>query len=381
MLVDNRLNKKIEYDLHIIVSEILEFFNRDQVVAIALIGGLGRGEATRLLFSSLDGEYPVLLSDYDILVLLKESTFDGRCTLLRQKLSAKIGVEVEIAAKPVNAISQLPSALSTYELSAHRILWGRGEILMDALPVIDPSRLPASEGDRLLFNRGAGLIGAAVRFRCQNLINNDDTSMFLISQCIKAILAVGDAFLIFHHCYHSSFSRKVEILSRLDLPSELKEQYQWAAQFKIASLPPHFQKANLLDWWQDVTVFFQKWHQQYEEQMSGFTWTGWDRYSITCLHLGIHRPRTYLKIFSQNIKTFGSPHSSHPWLLWSYFLPMETRLRAVMPLLLYSLVIPNERQLKLAQQLLNRKSNLFDNEMERVDLAKYYYELWNVHVG
>jgi len=112
------------------------------------------------------------------------------------------------------------------------------------------------------------------------------------------------------HSYHFSYAHKNESVACADVPEDLKQWYRWAVQCKIAQEPPRFDREDLLAWWHELAGRFQDWHQYFEQRRWQTPWQGWDHYALAQLRMGLHRPATYLRLLSLNVRTLACPGDS-----------------------------------------------------------------------
>lgn len=216
----------------------------DQLAAIVLCGGYGRGEGGVQRKNSQ--EYP--FDDYDLLVVFKslkpadKNQINLSLARLAAEISEKTAVPVDLApACDLQTLSQAPLTLFWYLLRhSHRVLWGQVDLLQ-ILPEFQVDQLSADEGFKLLLNRGIELwlaIEAGIP-----LVDpwKDPRWPNLLLALHNAIIALGDALLLFRGCYHPFYEERISILKSLlqqaqDLPEAhlLAYLYPEAIQYKLS---------------------------------------------------------------------------------------------------------------------------------------------------
>jgi hypothetical protein len=220
------LHRLIERHLEDIKTDVLNRIPRDEIVALILGGGYGRGEGGVL--TTDDGPRPY--NDYD-LVLVHQGKRERK---LRRSLheihlaqTSACGIHVDITPLRLAQLPQLPPSLTWFELAAgHKVLWGPSRILLE----MGPRRLgdvPPSEWGRLLFNRGSGLLLSLWFDQNQDLplFHGETFESFVTRQIGKAWLALGDTHLAALGLYDSS------VLVRRDAWLRLNDRPAWSASY------------------------------------------------------------------------------------------------------------------------------------------------------
>jgi hypothetical protein len=173
--------------------------------AIVLAGGYGRGEGGVLETAAGDKPY----NDIEFYVftrgnpLFNERHFRKRLDGLGHNLSPSAGLHVEFKVESIKKLRNGEVSMFSYDLvSAHRNIWGDAAIFAGCDHHLDASRIPVSEGTRLLLNRCTGLLLAQEMLDHETL--DDDQSDFVGRNLAKAKLALGDALLAGLNQYHWS---------------------------------------------------------------------------------------------------------------------------------------------------------------------------------
>lgn len=238
------VDQLIQRDLRRAVQTLCERWPDQQLTAIVLCGGYGRGEGGVLRKHSQ--EFP--FDDYDLLVVFKALKPKDRAKInlslgrLAAQISEKTAVPVDIApVVDLESLAQAPFTLFWYLLRhSHRVLWGQVDLLQ-ILPTFPVERLAEEEGYKLLLNRGIELWRAIdAGFP---LVDpwKDTRWQGLLLALHNAVIALGDAVLIFRGCYHPIYQERIVILKSLlqqemDLPDAhmLAFLYPEAIQYKLS---------------------------------------------------------------------------------------------------------------------------------------------------
>jgi hypothetical protein len=199
-----------------------------------LLGGYGRGEGTPYILP--DGtEAP--FNDYDLIVIVEELTETLRSTLkqLEKKLTDELQLPVDLYPYRKADLKTCEFSLLNYEMKyGHMVIWGNRDAL-SAMPEYAHDAIPASEGTRLLLNRGKLLLDIQERLKTGAPLSDEETLRF-IKFIFKARLALGDCALLAEKKYHISYAKKRTSIETLayDWPdkSRLVEEYQAAIDLK-----------------------------------------------------------------------------------------------------------------------------------------------------
>ncbi len=239
-LVDQLIQRDLRHGVHM----ICERWPDQQLAAIVLCGGYGRGEGGVQRKNSQ--EYP--FDDYDLLVVFKslkpkeQAQINLSLGRLAMQISEKTAVPVDIApVVDLETLSRAPFTLFWYLIRhSHRVLWGQVD-LMQTLPTFPVEQLAADEGYKLLLNRGIELwraIDAGFPLVDPWI---DPRWQSLLLALHNAIIALGDAVMIFRGCYHPIYQERIAILKSLlqheqDLPDAhmLAYLYPEAIQYKLS---------------------------------------------------------------------------------------------------------------------------------------------------
>lgn len=238
-------NEWLHRQLQLLGSELEDSIPKCR--AVVLGGGYGRGDGGVAL--DQDGrERPY--NDLDLFAVsdLGESADMREANMICHDWSQRIGIEVDLGAPLAPAdLRKLPEYLMWIDLyQGHRVLAGQDDIIRKGSPQLANISPAALEGSKLLLNRGAGLLLAALAQKGHDaLLDVTIDDDFLFRNVQKAYLAIGDSLLITAKAYRSLSSEKLTMLHALQMPSEISKpdelinRIEDAVRFKLLprSLP------------------------------------------------------------------------------------------------------------------------------------------------
>ena len=203
---DSAFDKKISSDMKLISDSILSVIPSNDIAAIILGGGYGRGEGGVVI----KGNSMSLYNDYDMFLVTndisknKKKEYAEKVFEISEKLTEQIGVDVDFGPlKNISELRKMPFTLMYYELKeGHKVIYGEKNIL-DVLPLYSVNNLPVSEALNLMLNRGVGLMLAGERLKKEDLPEEDNE--FIERNIFKAIMAAGDIFLMTKKKYNFSY--------------------------------------------------------------------------------------------------------------------------------------------------------------------------------
>lgn len=186
---------------------------RDNLVALVLGGGYGRGEGGVVGTGGEERPY----NDLDLVLVVRRKNAVPAAALaaIGKAYGAELGIEVDFS-RPLTLrdIRRWPHRLIWFDLlNGHVVLCGPQDLLRTCAPQRLREPLPAIEATRLLLNRGAGLLWALRLIR--GLEPSPDAD-FARRNYYKCALALGDALLIVHRRFSSSYSRRDALLAGLE---------------------------------------------------------------------------------------------------------------------------------------------------------------------
>jgi hypothetical protein len=203
---------------------------KDNLVALVLGGGYGRGEGGVVVIDNVEQPYNDL--DFTLVVRRKSAVPADRLHAISRRYEEEIHIAVDFS-RPltIGDIRRWPAWLMWYDLlNGHIVARGRPDVLTAHAPDALNRPLPAIEATRLLLNRGAGLLWALRVVRGQEETPDPD---FVRRNYFKCALALGDALLIAWARYATPYTgrddrlrqlvREVEPLSTLPLAPLYRE--------------------------------------------------------------------------------------------------------------------------------------------------------------
>ncbi|MGB2628545.1 MAG: hypothetical protein WAK20_17300 [Candidatus Acidiferrum sp.] len=185
---------------------------QDELIAVVLGGGYGRGEGGITLESGIELPY----NDVDLFLVTKTPTPKNTECLHRLAVEYKgiLHASVDFSRpQTISMIRSWPCSLKWQELTmGHRVLYGPKDIIDSNVRGNVSGPLPLIEASRLLINRGAGLVWA--QRVLEGLETCPDTT-FVARNYFKCVLGVADAVLISHGLYSSDLETKLCRISSL----------------------------------------------------------------------------------------------------------------------------------------------------------------------
>jgi predicted nucleotidyltransferase len=209
---------------------------RDNLVALILGGGYGRGEGAVVHRDGDEQPY----NDVDLAIVVRDASTIDRDGLARieHTYADELKVHVDFS-RPltVRDIKKWSCCLMWQDLvQRHVVLEGPQDLLEANAPPVIYQPLPVIEATRLLLNRGAGLLWAWRVLRgCEPLPDED----FIRRNYYKAALALGDALLIAHERFTTQYRGRDQIFRQLChdcvevAALELDTVYDNALRFKL----------------------------------------------------------------------------------------------------------------------------------------------------
>jgi len=229
-----------------ISREMQSFIPSRILQALALAGGYGRGEGGVLKTQSGDAPY----NDLEFFLFLSGSSrlherrYGAAMHELEQRMTKKIGIDVEFKIASLASIAAGQTTMFTYDLvHGHRIFAGAVDALRSCSHHTDATRIPAHEATRLLMNRCSGLLFAKQRLEAKSFSASD--ADFVARNIAKAQLALGDALLAINGRYHWSCVERHERLKQIpNSPIPLDELLSFHKSGVDFKLHPHVSSAT-----------------------------------------------------------------------------------------------------------------------------------------
>jgi hypothetical protein len=357
------LHTAIDQDIELINNSLKELLSENCIEALVLIGGYGRGEGTVQITNNLESPF----NDYDFFVVTKYKLDDSQKHLLKQlekSLTAKVGLEVDLYPIDKKSFINSPPSLMNYELLSKSIIaLGNQNILQEMTPC-DINQLPISEGTRLLLNRGMLLIYSKERLAQETPLTEDERQQ-LIKYILKAMLAIGDSYLLTSGQYHYSYLEKIERINKtteikLQNFELLRQKYLEAVDFKMKVDFTIYRGRDIKTWLDESLKIYEEYFRWFEEKRLQTGIPSWNLYQQLISKNSF--PKSFLRLAKNvllNIRQFGLLHVlKHP--LWSLCYP-RARLLALLPLFLRNdldaqkenLFLINIKQEKAPQEVFN----------------------------
>ncbi len=244
-------DKKVdEYIKKNYLDKIVKSFVNDlgtNLISTILFGGFGKGEGS---IQFVDDK-PVPYNDFDLYVVTKKKLTDKELDRISMNASKKIGMgglevayypeegydsnkffHVDVRCIPYNKLNKLMNIQRYYELKyGSQVIQGNDKVL-DKINIINPDKIPLSEGLRNLFNKlHTMLLGLRKEY-------NEDQRKIRIFWSYKCYLSICEALLI--------LSRRFEptSLERAGLFSEIYKKNFPDLYEKIPDLPEKVRKAT-----------------------------------------------------------------------------------------------------------------------------------------
>ena len=221
---DTKLNAFAE-DKGIIISEALKIFGGE--IKIIIYGGYGRNEGGWIL--DQNNQYQPY-NDYDIIILKESISFDDSnlAKRLKDQLLNRISISfIDISLMKFSSLSSLkPSVFNKDLVLASSVIYGDLDLSLIE-EKISNLEVPLIEAEHLFFTRSWIFSGGISVFQ------KDEA--FKLTQIAKAIFAITDAILIMNRCYVSTYSDKVEMISKVSDPcdEEFIRLNHWALKQRL----------------------------------------------------------------------------------------------------------------------------------------------------
>ncbi len=239
-----------------ISSRITALREAGSIGSVVLGGGYGRGEG---------GATPAgaLYNDLDFFVFsecgrAERRQVDEALRPIGEAWAEKLGIEVDFA--PARSLARLrrdAGTLMVQELLAgHRVIFGP-ENALESIPRIPWRELSWTEGARLLFNRGTGLLLAEREADRGESADPD----FVRRNLFKAALGCGDALLLAARDYRRTGTERLQALSTRPEAADSVGFYREALEAKYrprpeAAMPTAERRRQFRELWFDTLARF-----------------------------------------------------------------------------------------------------------------------------
>jgi len=198
--------------LRMAINRILAQIGRGNCIAILLTGSFGRGEGG----VRQRGDGWAIVNDIELVVIQDEPTprlLNG----LGEQLASQYGIyKVEIDVRRRSDLKLKGATMQNYdERYGSQVIYGDPRIL-EEMGEFNARDIPMWEGARLLLNRAGGLV---MHFTWPRYLAraelDDDVQHHMKNQLVKAGVALGDALIVCHRCYHTSYRKRWDIFESL----------------------------------------------------------------------------------------------------------------------------------------------------------------------
>tara|TARA_B110000902_G_C14294871_1_gene582900 strand:+ start:4625 stop:5851 length:1227 start_codon:yes stop_codon:yes gene_type:complete len=246
---DKIVDEKLDKYFNLIIEKIIDIVGKDNIKAIVLFGSFGRGEGGVIVENG--NVTPV--NDFDITIFVKNNL-----TQLRKMYSKELEDSAQLLSENIG-IKQIDLDLShpftllfakmnnaNYEMyNGNKILYGYIDIKKIMLKQRH-DKIKLVDGANYFLTRGSGLVLAGY-----SLMKYAESPPKLILENLeieinKAILAIGDSYLIKKTKYHYLYNQRIKHAQELsfndvDNGNEIKKLYINALHWK---LKPSFSSAS-----------------------------------------------------------------------------------------------------------------------------------------
>jgi hypothetical protein len=210
------LERRLAWICEHVGEAVAHVLPENRLEALVLGGGYGRGEGGVL--KTPEGDRPY--NDLEFYVCLRGHRFVNRWQFdralhqLAGRLSPVAGVPLEFHIISLDYLRRSPVTMFYYDLlQGHRWIRGQERGFRGCEHHSDATRIPLSEGTRLLMNRVSGLLFAEQHLASRPFTPDD--ADFVGRNLAKAQLAFGDAVLTVFRQYHWSCLERHQRLRRL----------------------------------------------------------------------------------------------------------------------------------------------------------------------
>lgn len=283
---DKNIDYSLDKNFSIIVQKIIEIIGISNIKAIVLFGSFGRGEGGIII----ENNKVIPVNDLDITIFVKKNLTRLRKLYSQnlednaQILSKKIGVkqiDLDLSHPHTLLFSKMNNA--NYErYYGHQILFGDIDIKKRMLK---PShkKIKLIDGATYFLTRGSGLVLA--RYCLDKFKNNNQKVLnqnFYI-EINKAILAIGDSYLIKHSKYHYLYSERLKTVENLMFNdilngNKIKSLYIEALIWKLKPVFRDDTYEIQSKEWYNVVNIYSEYFLWFESERLNINFTNWNEY-------------------------------------------------------------------------------------------------------
>jgi hypothetical protein len=293
------IESRVASDLALLRGAIFETIGRSHVRMLVLGGGFGRGEGTAFIANN----QPHIVNDYDIKIVhdfpgfLFQARYTRPLDRVAEKYARQLAIkQIDLGGQYYRTLPRISApTIANYEFShGYHVFYG-ADLLAPVAAHIPVEEIPLWEGTWLLRNRSIGLILAGLYFlggRQPGEANREN----LWIEANKAVLAVGDAFLLAHGCYHWSYVERGRRMARWtgSEPDLWREAYCAAVKSKVdpGCCPYDKPMDDLIQAWYRARDIMEQGFRWFETHRTGQPWESWADYLDQCTEGTIwRRPR------------------------------------------------------------------------------------------
>jgi hypothetical protein len=281
----DELEAQIALDLATVRGRVSELVRAEDLTALVLGGGYGRGEGGVF---EVDGEERVY-NDYDFFVVVPYRSRSRRRELtaalqrVKESVEPGCGIHVDFSPPmPQSSLGRLPYELMFMEAKyGHHVVIGPPDVF-SALPAYDAERPPLEECARLFMNRGIGLLLARMTLGQRPPLNTEDHE-FVVRNIYKAMMAMGDSVLFLKGDYSPSYVERrrrfaAQPLEGVPEAARLRAAYEASLDFKLR--PRHDVPAgkSLDEWHREVVALYLEVYLWFERNRLGMASLDWSAY-------------------------------------------------------------------------------------------------------
>ena len=281
----DELEERIARDMATVCGRVSEVVPAEELTALVLGGGYGRGEGGVF---DVGGEERVY-NDYDFFVVVPYESRRRRRHLsallqgVKESVEPGCGIHVDFSPPmPQSSLGRLPYELMFMEAKyGHHVVMGPPDVF-SALPAYDAEHPPLEECARLFMNRGIGLLLARMTLGQRGTLNTEDHE-FVVRNIYKAMMAMGDSVLFLAGDYSPSYVERRHRFSAQPLDGvpeaeRLREAYEASLDFKMRPRHEIPSGKSLDEWHREVVTLYLQVYLWFERSRLGMADLDWKAY-------------------------------------------------------------------------------------------------------
>lgn len=378
------VDKQIESILKYITGRIKSLIGEENIQAVILTGGFGRGEGGIIIN---DNSTLHLVNDFDINIVAKPTKYrniklkyNSRLEQLAQELAAKVGIkQIDLGISHPARFYFMPYNVGSYEYqNGCKLIYGYAKIKKH----IKANKLPVTDGTQYFLNRGSGMLIPTLYFLNKKAINEKNRENFLI-EINKFILAMGDSYLLLKKEYHYSYTQRVVIAEKLnfdEMPGGIliKEKYIDALNWKVRPEIHWLGYSKMVKHWFEIRKIANKYFLWFENTRLKTDYKNWEEY---CNSIYLKQGDFSQSVVRKSVKGL----INNPLFIFNrgkrseVFKKHFSAKLSIMPSILFSLKEDeafNEELLFVAKQNLKKFYNV-DTNTNWLKIAKRYLQIFH----